>query len=239
MKCMLELTVSAVVVLAAAAGCGGSSNDSGGAAAGSGTGGAGSTAHAGASSTSGGASPTSGGASSTTGGAPASMGPFTTSVPASTPLGSLTPDQLTQVCSDVKKYVDGTLASVLTTYECQSFALIAAATAASDAAAVTACKASVASCDVGSGTTTDTCTASPATCTATVGEATTCLNDLGKAVQATASSLPSCDGITVAKATAAVTALASDGGGGLTDPPSCTKLDRECPGSTMIPPMGG
>jgi hypothetical protein len=245
MKCMLELTVSAVVVLAVAAGCGGTSSDAGGAAAGSGTGGAGSTAHAGASSTAGGASSTSGGASSTTGGAsataggaPASTGPFTTSVPASTPLGSLTPDQLTQICSDVKKYVDSTLGAAATNYECQTFAVIAAVTATSDAAAEAACKASLSTCTpVQNGTAT--CDASPSTCTATVGEATTCFNDLNTSLQAAAAALPSCNGLTVAKANAALTALSSDGGSPLSDPPSCTKLDAECPGSNMVPPMGG
>jgi hypothetical protein len=252
MKCMLELTVSAVAVLAVAAGCGGTSSNAGngtsmaGASAtgapasqagASSTGGGASSTSGGASSTSGGASSTSGGASSTSGGASSgSGGPFTTSVPASTQIGSLTPAQLTQICSDVQKFTQ-TLDATVASYECQSFALISAATAQTDAAAEAACKASLASCVPTAATPTGMCTGSATTCTATVGEATTCFNDLNAALQSATASQPSCDGLTVAKATAALAALAGDGGTGLSYPPSCTKLDMECPGSNVVPPM--
>jgi hypothetical protein len=219
---MLKLSLGTAAILMFAIGCGGSS--------------ASGTSAGGSTSSSAGASSSSAGASSSSGGTSSSGGSFSTSVPASTSLGSLTSDQVASICADLNSYLTtGSFASDLSDYECKSIAVISAATASSDAAAQTACKSAEASCTPTTGTQTGTCTPPDSTCTATVGELTTCLNDLVKAVQGVDDSIPSCDTLTVAQADATLAALASDAGAGLADPPSCVSYEAKCPDSSMLP----
>ena len=238
MKRILELNVGAMILLTFAVGCGGSSSSD------SGTGGASASAgrangNAGAGSANGNAG--AGGASAMPGGGAHSGGQtsmpgtagaapgggFMTSVPGTTPLKDLTPDQKTQLCSDLEKFSDATLAAPLADYVCKAEALVATAQAATDADAQTACKASLTGCTADP--TPSMCTGdTAATCTATVADLSVCFNDTSSAVNALASSVPSCEGMTKAQAQAAVLALAASGNGGFTEPASCTKYDAEC-----------
>jgi hypothetical protein len=233
MKRILELNLGAMILLTFAVGCGGNSSDPGSGGASSSAGNAGANAGAGGTSAMpGGGAHSSGGQSSMPGSAGAAPGGgFSTSVPGSTPLKDLTPEQAAQLCSDLQKYADTSLSPPLADYECKALGLVAAAQATTDAAAQSACKTSRTQCAPTTTTGTGMCdTSEAATCTATVADATVCLNDTAAAVAALAASVPSCDGMTLAQAQAALGALAT-GGLELTNPPSCTKYQAECPGS--------
>jgi hypothetical protein len=245
MKRILELNVGAMILLTFAVGCGGSSSDSSAGGASSSAGSA--NANAGAGGTSampgGGTSAMPGGGAhsggqtsmpGTAGAAPG--GGFMTSVPGTTPLKDLTPDQKSKLCDDLQKYSDSSLSAPLADYECKALALVAAAQATTDAAAQTACKSSLTGCtpDPTSGTTM--CTGdTAATCTATVADLGVCFNDTAAAVNALDASVPSCDGMTLAQAQAALVALAASGDGGFTEPASCTKYDAACGSMTGMP----
>ena len=239
MKRMLELNLGAMILLTFAVGCGGSSSDPGSGGASSSAGSAngeaagGTTAMPGGGSTAvpGGGAHSSGGQTSMPGSAGAAPGGgFMTSVPGSTPLKDLTPDQQAQLCSDLEKYVAGSISAPLADFQCKVFAMLAAAQATSDAAAQTACTSSLAQCTPDATTEPSMCDASAAaTCTATVADATTCINDETSAIAAITASVPGCTGLTVAKAQAALAALGA--GGDSVNPPSCTKYQTECPGS--------
>ncbi|HTA90456.1 MAG TPA: hypothetical protein VK745_12795 [Polyangiaceae bacterium] len=233
MRHILELGLGTVVALAFAVGCGGSSNSTGtggsSSSAGSTASGAGeSSTSGGASSTSGGASSTSGGASSTSGGASYTVGPFTTSLPASTSLGSLTSAQATQLCTQLDSYLNS-----ITTYECELIAVVEAGTATSDAAAQTMCQTLESACSA-TGTTTDSCTAPGSSCMATVGDLEGCLNDTTATLKSAA--VPACATLTLAQAQALAISFAGEADGGPAEPTSCTSFAAKCPDSNMLPP---
>jgi hypothetical protein len=236
MKRMLELNLGAMMLFTFAVGCGGNSSDPGSGGASSSAGNAGSAngdaAAGGTTAMPGGGAHSSGGQTSMPGSAGAAPGGgFMTSVPGSTPLKDLTPDQKAQLCSDLEKYVAGSFSAPLADFQCKTSAMLAAALATSDAAAQTACTSSLAQCTTDTTTEPNMCDASEAaTCTATVADAITCLNDETAAIAAINATVPGCTGLTVAKAQAALAALGAGGGDEL-NPPSCTKYQAECPGS--------
>jgi hypothetical protein len=197
-----------VVMVATLAGCGGNGVTV------SGTGGSG-----GFSGGKGGA----GGSGNTSGG-----GPFTTSVPSSTPLTGLSGAQQTQLCKDFTAYADTTLAPELCKIDGLLFAAFSGGT--TDAEVQTACAYGYSACLAADGGTTVTCNPSgaPSTCTATVGDLTTCLN-----AQATAAAqIPSCNTLTVASLGSAF----GDGGSSM-EPAVCTQFDQggSCDGAVSMP----
>ncbi len=234
MKRILELNLGAMILLTFAVGCGGSSSSDAGSGGASSSGGSG-NAHAGAGGSSAmpGGGAHSGGQTSNPGSAGAAPGGgFMTSVPATTPLKDLTPDQKTQLCDDLGKYVDVALTAPVADFQCKALALSAAAQATTDAAAQSACKSALAGCTPDPGTGTSMCSAdTPATCTATVADLGVCLNDTVAAVATLSAAVPSCDGMTLAQDQAAIIALASSGDSQFMDPASCTKYNAECGGS--------
>jgi hypothetical protein len=198
-----------VVVVAMLVGCGSSG--------GGGTGGSGGSA--GISGGKGGA----GGAGNTSGG-----GPFTTSVPASTPLTGLSSAQQTQLCKDFTTYADATLVPAL----CKLDGLLAAAFTGgtTDAQVQAACAAGYSACLTADGGSTVMCNANgvPSTCTATVGDLTSCLNMQSAAF----AQVPSCSTLTVASL-----AGAFGDGGSATEPAICMQFDSggSCAGAVSMP----
>jgi hypothetical protein len=200
--------IGAIAVMALV-GCGGSATISGG------TGGNGSAATGGHTGTGG-----------------SGTGTFTTSVPGTTKLTSLTAVQSAQLCSDLMSFVETTLAPALCGAESRAFGLSMAENvllqnpSATDTELQAACAQAVAS-DAGRSCSTGTCDASgePATCPATVADATKCINDDTAAVESYYASLPSCASLTAAALTAF---FSRDGGSSQTEPASCSMFDSTC-----------
>jgi hypothetical protein len=235
MKRIFGLTVGTVAV-ALAVGCSGSnagSSGTGGASTGGGTSTGGGVPTGGSSSSSGGGMPT---------GSTSAGGAFSTNVPASTSLSSLSPAQLTELCSELSNYLNnGAFTKSASDYECKVLAVVAGAAAKTDAEAQAACTASYGACkpDAGPAPATGQCTAPPATCTATVGDLKACLNAYSTTFATLDASVPTCDKLTVAQAQSSLAALAGDGGTGLTTPAACVSYQAKCPDSSMAPPPMG
>jgi hypothetical protein len=184
---------------------------------------------------------TGGGTGSGKGGTTGGGGAFTTSLPAGTKVTSLTTAQATQLCNDLESYVNNNLfpsickeASALSGPEAAYFDLLENPSA-TDADLRAACV-SAAAMDAGNPCTdiqldggTETCDISqiPATCQATVGDYTTCINDMATADNQLYASVPSCSTLTAASVTAY---FAADGGASAEppEPASCSKFDSTC-----------
>jgi hypothetical protein len=170
----------------------------------------------------------SGGGKGGGGGGSSGSGPFTTSVPSSTPLTGLSGAQQTQLCKDFTAYADTTLVPAL----CKSVGLLLAAFSGgtTDADLQTACAAGYASCLASDGGATVTCSpnATPSTCTATVGDLTACFN----AQSAAAAQIPSCSSLTAASLASAL----GDGGSSAT-PAVCAPFVQggSCYGGISMP----
>jgi hypothetical protein len=167
-------------------------------------------------------------------------GGFTTSVPSGTKLTALTPAQAQQLCTDFDSYA-AKLDSK--TNDCKESGFFAAeeteleytSPAATDAQLQMSCTAGYNAClsaDGGYTTSTSDCDptnlgSEPTTCTATVGDATTCFNDLLTIENNFYASIPSCSSLTTASLNAAIAAMSTDGGA-VALPASCTKFDATC-----------
>jgi hypothetical protein len=176
-----------------------------------------------------------GGGSSTS-----SAGSFSTTVPATTPLGQLSSAQLTTLCSDLNRY-GMTLASNPTFKQgqCKLAGITAAAFAAGLGAATTdaqlqmACSMTYTQClNAPPQTTTGgSCTTAPAaSCTATVAQYTACLNDSVTVGEAALAMLPACNTITAASLSSS-----TGGTGGGNPPASCTTFSAACPDTGSLP----
>ena len=186
-----------------------------------------------------------GGSGSGKGGA---TGAFTTSVPAGTKVTALTSSQAAQLCNDIQSYYDNSFQSAcqassgLPGLEDAYLDLLQNPTASnSELQSVCASDTQDGGCSdfVDGGT--DSCDVSnvPATCEATVGDYTTCVNDMTTADRQVYASLPSCSTLTAASLTAL---FGADGGPDL-DPPeptSCSTLYSTCDvdgGAPVTPSM--
>jgi len=168
-----------------------------------------------------------------------SGGGFTTSVPSGTKLTSLTPQQATQLCTDLDSYATTALTPdlcKLLAIEATALSLSLSSTAPSDATLRTTCTQAYNSC-VGGGdggvTTTSSCdpstlTTQPSTCTATVGDLTTCANDSVTATNKEVAGLPSCSSVTAANLLSALATLASQADAGTSISATCTELESTC-----------
>ena len=168
-----------------------------------------------------------------------SGGGFSTSVPSGTKLTSLTPQQATQLCTDIDTYATNALTPDL----CKLLAIEATALSLSfsstgqpsDATLQMTCTQGYNSCLSGDGgvTSTSSCdsstfTTEPSTCTATVGDLTMCANaDLASAKQELAG-LPSCSSVTSANLISALATLASNADAGTSMSATCTALESNC-----------
>jgi len=232
MKRILELNLGALMLLTVAVGCGGSTSSDPGAGRAPSSAGNPDSPNGGA--VNGGASATpaggahSGGQTSNPGSAGASTnGGFSTSLSGSTPLKDLTPDQVTQLCGELADFLNASFAN----FGCQAQAVVAAAQTTTDAEAQSTCKTTLAACgpDQADGGMCDTQAISM--CPVTVGDAALCFNDTGAAIKTLGSSIPSCEGLTLAQAQAAVVAFAASDNA-FKEPASCAKLSMQCPDST-------
>jgi hypothetical protein len=200
-----------VVVVAVLAGCG----------SGSGSGGTG-----------GGGGGISGGGKGGGAGGSSGSGPFTTSVPGSTPLTGLSGGQQTQLCKDFTSYADSTLAPALCKFDGVLFAAFSGAT--TDADLQAACTTGYNSCLAADGGATVTCNpnAAPSTCTATVSDLTTCLDAEAVSVQ----QFPSCSSVTAAT----VATLFADGGTTSMEPAVCAQFQQggSCASAVSMPGSG-
>jgi len=167
------------------------------------------------------------------GGGGGGSGSFSTSLPSSSPVDTLSPSQATQLCDDINNYVsklittqnacqlaavevaaeaaaqDSTLTDQELQEECTAFAALACSTSAD--AGVTGVDGGTSSCG------------STAGCTATVGQVSDCLNAAGPALSQWEAMFPSCSSITRAK----LASLQLDAGP--MEPAACTILDNDCP----------
>jgi hypothetical protein len=165
-------------------------------------------------------------------------GTFSTGIPRSTVIGSLTPSQAQQVCQASGSYFAGNIAA---DGECKGEGFGAALfTAGFDSTATdtdlqNACSSAQSLCEKGgsqpldAGTSsTSSCTPPPSDCTATIGEYEDCLNDAHALLVKETASIPACNTLTRSELKAAATP--TDGGGAsVTSPPSCTALQAKCP----------
>jgi hypothetical protein len=167
-----------------------------------------------------------------------SGGGFTTSVPSGTKLTSLTPQQATQLCSDLDKYAKAAETAdlcKLLAVETTAFSF-SSTEQPSDATLQMACTQVYNSClDGGDGgvKTSDSCDPStfanqPSTCTATVGDVTACTNDTVTATKKEVAVLPDCSSVTAANLISGLAALASQADGGTSMSAACTELESNC-----------
>jgi hypothetical protein len=161
-------------------------------------------------------------------------GTFTSSIPAGTPLNTLTPSQLQTLCSEGDAFL-APYRPTIDDFGCRLEAVFLAGLGAStDAEARTACQQFYDQCKASGSTSTTMCNAPAADCMATVGELTACINDQAPLFSSALNSLPSCSTLTLAD-------LQSDGG--ITDgpptPPSCATYQQKCPGALGMSTMGG
>jgi hypothetical protein len=185
----------------------------------------------------GGSTGTGSGKGGTTGGG----GAFTTSLPAGTKVTALTTAQAAQLCNDLESYLNNNLfpsickeASALAGPEGAYLDLLENSSA-SDAELRAACV-SAAAMDAGNSCSdfvadggAETCNISqiPSTCEATVGDYTTCINDMSSADTQLYASVPSCSTLTAASVTAY---FAADGGASAEppEPASCSQIESTC-----------
>ncbi len=170
---------------------------------------------------------------------------FSTSVPGSSPVDTLTPSQAAQFCSDVSSYltkqVDNhascQLAAVLATQaeaqqdtsltdqelqaECTAFVPLACAALAD------------AGTSSGGGADGGAANCGTAGCTATVSQVSACLNASGPAIAQWEAMFPSCSMVTRAK----LATLSLDAGP--MEPAACTVLDTTCAGFDPMPSGAG
>jgi hypothetical protein len=177
------------------------------------------------------------GSSSSTGGGGGSSGAsFSTSVPSSTSLSSLSSAQVQALCSDLANFENNLLQNSQDGL-CKITGLISAgfANPQTDADARTACQAGYDACKMadagggsnGGGVNVMDCTSNtaPANCTATVGDVTACENASASQLSTELSQVPSCSTLTLAQLNGQSGSPAGDGG----EPPACTTLDNKCP----------
>lgn len=159
---------------------------------------------------------------------------FSTSVPSSQKLGSLSAEDTTKLCADVKAYATS-LSSQLKAVSCKTSGLLGAAfaDAKTDSQAQSACKTAYDKCIAAPAqTSTDTCTPPPATCMATVGELTACFNDIPGYISSASNAIPSCATLKLSDLMTTTDPTAS-----LKEPASCTSYQAKCPDDSMLPGM--
>jgi hypothetical protein len=178
-----------------------------------------------------------GGSGSGKGGTTGGGGAFTTSVPAGTKVTALTTAQATQLCNDIESYFDNTFlpslcqaSSSLPGLEDAYLDLLQNPTASnSELQTVCASDAQDGGCSDYVDAGTDSCDISnvPSTCEATVGDYTTCINDMTSTDVQFYAALPTCSTLTAASLKAFFEA---DGGSSFepTEPTSCSKFDSTC-----------
>lgn len=164
-----------------------------------------------------------------------SSGGFSTSVPASKPVNTLTQQEQTQLCSDLNGYVDDTLTEQLKVPLCRGKALAAALQggAKTDAEARAACKPAYEKCltepvDTGFDSK-QMCDAPAQDCAATVGELSSCIQALPGYLQASLPDLPACDAIEIAKLSEYTAEKPQPA-----EPAACTAYEKKCPSDSII-----
>ena len=162
-----------------------------------------------------------------------SGGGFSTSVPSSQQLGSLSDADTTKLCNDIKSY-QTSLNSQLKALSCKTSGLFGAAFAqpATDAEAQSACKTAYDKCVAAPAQSDgdDACTPPPASCTATVGELTACMNDLPGYITSASNAIPSCASLKLSDLMST-----TDPSDSVKEPASCTSYEAKCPDDDMLP----
>jgi len=164
-------------------------------------------------------------------------GGFSTSVPGSTKLSSLTTAQAAQLCTDLTTY-ENSQSSTQTAEICKGVGIDAAAeaqatssTMLSDAQLQAACTIGYSDCtsaDGGSsGVSCDSSTfaGAPTTCTSSVSDVQKCITDMNAANATYYGALPSCGALTAA------TLASAEADGGISsspDPASCVPIETNC-----------
>jgi hypothetical protein len=208
----LAMVCCALGSVLALAGCSGSTSDA--------SPGGTSQTNGGTGQTNGGTGQTNGGTGQTSGGSGPTGGGFTTSVPGSAVLGTLSDADASTLCMDLEKSADF---KSLSDFTCRAAALFAGLTSPdmTDTGLQMACQASYAEC---SGAPTVGMCAPPVTCMATVAEYTACLNDEVAAANAVSAQLPMCSALKSATFVATVAALPKPA-----SPASCVAVKAKCP----------
>ncbi|HEY2408395.1 MAG TPA: hypothetical protein VGI10_20450 [Polyangiaceae bacterium] len=176
-----------------------------------------------------------GGSTSQSGGS-GGPGAFTTGIPSSTPLGSLTPAQATELCQETGQYItnSGGLPIICKLLAVETPLLSGlGGQMPTDMQLQQQCDMQEMQCSSSPPQMSD-CSnkqAEPSTCTATVAEYQVCLNQIPSVLNGISANLPACSALTAASATQVIAGL-----GSLTQPAACTTLNAKCPGAV---PLGG
>jgi hypothetical protein len=161
---------------------------------------------------------------------------FSTGLPPNKSLGSLDPNEASQLCTSTKNYIDGKAR----TTTCQFTALAAGLTQGkTDADARMICKKQMDQCLAapamgsgtaagGGGTSTVYCQPLPASCMATVGEYETCLNDVSAGYDKALASIPNCDSVTFSPNGLSMIMPITP-----TTPASCNTVTSKCAGISI------
>ncbi|HEY4156577.1 MAG TPA: hypothetical protein VGM29_00710 [Polyangiaceae bacterium] len=173
-----------------------------------------------------------GGSTSQSGGGP---GAFTTGIPSSTPLASLSPAQATELCQETGQYLtnSGGVPIICKLLAVETTLLSGLGGQMSDMQLQQQCTMQEMQCSTSPPQMSD-CSnkqAEPSTCTATIADYQACLNQVPGVLSALSASLPACSALTAASSTQLLTGL-----GTLMQPAACTTLDAKCPGAD---PLGG
>jgi hypothetical protein len=159
-------------------------------------------------------------------------GAVASGLPATKPLNTLTPAEVTQICKAVD---DSVKSPAVSDGMCKFLAVIATGLEASfvpgttDAQLRMSCTEGFEECK--KDTEPEDCDPPPASCTATVAEVEKCASDLNAAIIAVGTAAPACATLTKA---ALSTAPSIDA---LVEPASCKALEQKCPGFVEEPGM--
>jgi hypothetical protein len=179
-----------------------------------------------------------GGSSSSPGGTGSSSG-FTTTVPSSQQLGSLSDADEQKLCMELDTYLNSSnFTGSIIEFSCRTTGLLAATLSPDQTTSglQSSCKMAYDEClngDAGSATTSppDTsamCASKPTSaCMATVGQLQACLNDTFNVLKSSTNSVPACSSLTPSTLESALKALPSDEN--TTEPASCNTVEKECP----------
>jgi hypothetical protein len=156
---------------------------------------------------------------------------FSSSLPATEQLGSISDQDSATLCKELSAFEAGATDAKLTEFSCLLAGILGAefVGGSTDAALQTACKTIYDECLATPADTTTTCTKPDATCMATLGDLEACVNATGPYIDQVNSQIPTCDKLTQATLSTTTSAVSE------VAPAACTAFKAKCPGSTLVP----
>jgi hypothetical protein len=155
--------------------------------------------------------------------------PFSSSLPGSSQIGSLTPDQQTTLCADMERFMSTPVileSSKELTCRLMGALLAAFAAPTTDAEARSACKPIYDDCKkTPFEADQTTCEPYTASCTATIAELEACMTDFPGILAETANGFPSCDTLSLADLSEDMPTTGAE----VTLTPACAVIRQKCP----------